>query len=487
MNMNKITRAMSAVILVGMTLPAAAADRSGWYLGAGGGPARATIAEAEIKADLLASGYQTSEFRFDDRDIGYKIFAGYQMNNYFAFEGGYFDLGEFNYQATTIPAGSQFGELTFRGWNLDLVGTLPLTERSSLFARVGAHKSTSDVNFVGTGAVNILTPHYKKRSTHYKFGVGYEYQFSPALALRLEAERYRMDDAVGNRGDIDLYSLNMLYRFGSTANYTPAPVVAKPVTPKPVVTPVVVTPVQGTAVEYCSGLEIEFAIANNDIARVNSENLLVLATFMDAYPETTARIEGHTDNVGTEADNQKLSQQRAQSVVDYLATEHRIARQRLTAIGYGEMHPVADNTTDAGKQANRRIHAVINCASDIKGLQPLPARVTLAMELEFDTDSAVVKTQYHDELETVANYLRVNPELTATLEGHTDNTSPATAQQVSRARAQSVADYLVTKFGIARSRLSVEGFGSTRRDTYNINAAQRQDNRRVSIIIGYPE
>jgi len=117
----------------------------------------------------------------------------------------------------------------------------------------------------------------------------------------------------------------------------------------------------------------------------------------------------------------------------------------------------------------------------------LPARVTLAMELAFDTDSAMVKGQYHDELETVANYLRVNPELTATLEGHTDNTSPATAQQVSKARAQSVADYLVTKFGIERSRLSVEGFGSTRRDTYNINAAQRQENRRVSIIIGYPD
>ncbi len=486
MNINKITCAISAVICVGMTLPAAAADRSGWYLGAGGGLARATIAEQEIKADLLASGYQTSEFRFDDRDIGYKIFAGYQMNNYFALEGGYFDLGKFNYQATTIPAGSQFGELTFRGWNIDLVGTLPLTERSSLFARIGAHESTADVDFVGTGAVNILTPHYKKRSNHYKFGVGYEYQFSSALALRLEAERYRMDDAVGNRGDIDLYSLNILYRFGATANYTSAPVSAPPVAPKPVVTPVV-APVQGTAVEYCSGLEIEFAIANNDIARVNNENLLVLATFMDAYPETTARIEGHTDDVGEYADNQRLSQQRAESVVDYLVSEHRISRNRLTAVGYGEIRPIADNATDAGKQSNRRIHAVINCATDIEGLQPLPARVTLAMELEFDTDSAVVKAQYHDELETVANYLRVNPELTATLEGHTDNTSPTTAQQVSRARAQSVADYLVNKFGIARSRLSVEGFGSTRRDTYNINAAQRQDNRRVSIIIGYPE
>ncbi len=486
MNINKITRAMSAVILVGMTLPTLAEDRSGWYLGVAGGPSHATIAEAEIKADLLTSGYQTTEFRFDDRDVGYKIFTGYQMNTNFAIEGGYFDLGQFSYHATTLPAGSQHGRLTLDGWNLDLVGTLPLTERASLFARIGAHRSTANVDFIGTGAVNILTTEYRKRSTHYKFGVGYEYQFNRNLAMRIEAERYRMDDAVGNRGDIDLYSVSLLYRFGSASPYKAVTPVAMPVM-APAVAAVAVAPVQGTAVEYCSGLEIEFAIANNDIARVNNENLLVLATFMDAYPETTARIEGHTDNVGTETANQRLSLQRAQSVVDYLVTEHRIARKRLTAVGFGEMRPLADNVTDAGKQANRRIHAVINCATDIKGLQPLPARVTLAMELAFDTDSAMVKGQYHDELETVANYLRVNPELTATLEGHTDNTSPATAQQVSKARAQSVADYLVTKFGIERSRLSVEGFGSTRRDTYNINAAQRQENRRVSIIIGYPD
>ncbi|MEX1237139.1 MAG: OmpA family protein, partial [Pseudomonadales bacterium] len=72
-------------------------------------------------------------------------------------------------------------------------------------------------------------------------------------------------------------------------------------------------------------------------------------------------------------------------------------------------------------------------------------------------------------------------------EGHTDNASPDVAQKVSRQRAQSVADYLVNRFGVDRSRLNVEGFGGTRRFSYNTSAEARQDNRRVNIILSYPD
>ncbi len=482
MKTNKITQAIGTLALVGMALPALAADQSGWYLGAGGGPARATIAKDEIIADLADSGYQTSVFRFDDRDFGYKLFAGYKFNQHIALEGGYFNLGKFNYTATTVPTGTKMGELDFRGWNLDLIGSLPLTERSSLFARIGAHNSKSTVDFSGTGAVNVLTPHFEKRSTHYKVGAGYQYQVNDAVALRLEVERYRMDDAVGNRGDIDLYSVSVLYRFGGTSH---APARQVPVAAEPA--PTAPAPAIVDTVRYCSELDIQFEIAKNDIQRVNHEHMLVLATFLDKYPETRAVIEGHTDSVGNDADNLRLSQQRAQSVVDYLRSEHDIDGDRLTAVGYGETRPIADNDTDTGKQANRRINAVIGCATDIDGLEPIPARITLAMELEFPSNGAAIDPKYHDQLGDVAQYLAEHPDLTVTLEGHTDNASPDMAQKVSRERAQSVADYLVKHFAVDRSRLNVEGFGATRRDTYNVTASGRQDNRRVNIILGYPK
>ncbi|MFC7158795.1 OmpA family protein [Pseudidiomarina halophila] len=484
MKTNKITQAMTVLFLAGVALPAVAQEQDGWYLGVGGGATRATIAEDEITADLMNSGYQVTEFDAAENDSGYKIFAGYQFNQNFALEAGYFDLGNFSYDATTSPAGMKSGQLDLNGWNMDFIGLLPVSESGSLFALVGAHKSEAEVHFAGTGAVNVLTPNYAKTTTDYKFGVGYQYQLGEHFGLRLAAERYRMDDAVGNDGDIDLYSVSLVFRLGGGGHAPgPATQAAALAAQAPVVAP---APVAATE-QYCSSLEIEFEIANNDIQRVNQERMRVLATFLESYPETNAVIEGHTDNVGTEADNLKLSQQRAQAAVDYLVREHAIDRDRLTAVGFGETQPVADNSTTAGKQKNRRIHAVIGCATGIEGLEPLPARVTLAMELEFDTNDATIAPKYYDELDSIGEYLQTNPELSATLEGHTDNASPEVAQQISRARAQSVADYLVSHFAIDRSRLNVQGYGSTRRDTYNATASERQDNRRVNIIISYPK
>jgi outer membrane protein OmpA-like peptidoglycan-associated protein len=69
------------------------------------------------------------------------------------------------------------------------------------------------------------------------------------------------------------------------------------------------------------------------------------------------QIEGHTDSVGSDAYNERLSQQRAQSVSRYLTERHKL-KDRTIAIGYGEQKPIADNTTDDGRQKNRRVQVV---------------------------------------------------------------------------------------------------------------------------------
>jgi OmpA-OmpF porin, OOP family len=75
---------------------------------------------------------------------------------------------------------------------------------------------------------------------------------------------------------------------------------------------------------------------------------------MKENPTMKVEISGHTDNVGTDKANQKLSMQRAQSVVTYLV-ENGIARERLTAKGYGKSKPIASNNSDEGRQENRRV------------------------------------------------------------------------------------------------------------------------------------
>ena len=69
-------------------------------------------------------------------------------------------------------------------------------------------------------------------------------------------------------------------------------------------------------------------------------------------------IAGHTDSKGTEEHNQTLSQQRAQSVAQYLATRG-VKIERMIAVGAGEKHPVASNDTDAGRAQNRRVELTL--------------------------------------------------------------------------------------------------------------------------------
>ena len=77
------------------------------------------------------------------------------------------------------------------------------------------------------------------------------------------------------------------------------------------------------------------------------------------FPRSELIIEGHTDSHGGDDMNQKLSQERAESVRQYMINAMRIPTYRLIATGYGETHPVASNETEAGRARNRRIDIVI--------------------------------------------------------------------------------------------------------------------------------
>jgi OOP family OmpA-OmpF porin len=489
MKSSKLKRTISALALGGLVIPAAAVHPEGWYIGGNAGQARAKIDETDITADLLRSGFTTSDFKSAEREFGYKLFAGYRFNDHLALEGGYFDLGTFNYRALTNPNGILRGELEFSGWNLDLLGLFPVSERMAVFSKIGVHRSKAKVGFEGDGAVNVLNSSFRKTNTDYKLGVGMQYSVTDALGLRLEYERYRMDDAVGNKGDIDMLSAGLVYHFQRPApapapRAEEAPVAAAPA-PAPRPAPAAPPPRPATE-RYCALLDIQFEINKADIQLAEREKLAVLAAFLQRHPDTRAVIQGHTDNVGSDAHNMQLSRNRAEAAVNYLISEHRIDRSRLRAEGLGSALPIADNSTEAGKRANRRIGAVVDCATDVAGLEPLSPRMTVAAQLKFDSDSASITTAHRTELAKVGEFLNANPRVTATVEGHTDDTSPDMAQTISRQRAQAVADHLAQTFNIDRSRLNVQGFGATRRVNYNTSAAARMENRRVNIIYNYP-
>jgi OOP family OmpA-OmpF porin len=78
-----------------------------------------------------------------------------------------------------------------------------------------------------------------------------------------------------------------------------------------------------------------------------------------ANPKGHTRIDGYTDSKGDHAYNQKLSERRAESVKNWLVTKEGIDASRLITKGWGEAKPVAPNDTDANRQKNRRVEAIV--------------------------------------------------------------------------------------------------------------------------------
>jgi OmpA-OmpF porin, OOP family len=254
--------------------------------------------------------------------------------------------------------------------------------------------------------------------------------------------------------------------------------------PEPVLAPIPVAEPTPERMKYCVSLGIEYDINRADIRPQYHDEVAKVGDFMKKYPTTTAVIEGYADEVGNPQTNLQLSQQRAAGVVKYLEDNFGIAPARLTAKGYGEARPVADNATDLGRQKNRHINAVIDCALDVKELATPPERLCINLKVEFDTNSARIDTRYYDQVNAVGEYLKKYPTTTAVIEGHTDSLGSAKQNlQLSQQRADSVVNYLMEKFGIEGARLSAKGYGSTRRIAYDSTPEGRQQNRRINAII----
>lgn len=99
-----------------------------------------------------------------------------------------------------------------------------------------------------------------------------------------------------------------------------------------------------------------------DSARVREESYAEIQNvtdFMKQYPDTSTVVEGHTDAIGTDAYNQRLSERRADSVRDVMVQQYGIDGDRIRTVGYGESRPIADNSTEAGRQLNRRVEAAV--------------------------------------------------------------------------------------------------------------------------------
>ena len=209
-----------------------------------------------------------------------------------------------------------------------------------------------------------------------EYGVGIKYKIADQFALKFDVRHLIEAD----HGDNNLlYNIGFAVPFGEVAKAAPVVEKAAPVVvaPAPVETPkdsdadgvidsldecpntMAKAKVDSVGCMTLVNLNINFDTNSSVIKDSYNSRIVEFANMMKANPKLKATIGAHTDSVGSDAYNQKLSERRAASTVEALKAL-KVDASKITAVGYGETKPVATNATVEGKAQNRRVEAVMN-------------------------------------------------------------------------------------------------------------------------------
>src|ERR1700734_3390540 len=366
-----------AAALVLTMSPSVFADDAGWYTGFNAGQSRAKIDDTRIADGLLDDGFTTTSISNDDLHFGFKAFGGYAFNRYFALESGYFNLGKFGFGADTVPPGSLRGDIKLQGANFDAVGSVPLGDKFSFFARAGVNYADAKDSFAGTGSVAVIDPSPRRWAANYKVGLGAEYDFTRSIGMRIEAERYRIDDAVGNKGDIDLYTAGLVFKFGRTEPPPPPPPLVSPVAGPPPPPPPAPPPIRHRVSFSADSL---FDFAKDTVKPAGKQALDGFAAELKVTRFEVITVTGYTDRIGSHEYNMKLSTRRAEAVRSYLVESLGIPADKVTAQGADGSDPVTKPEDCPGEKRTPQLIACLQpdrrVEVEVVGsqLQPAPAK-----------------------------------------------------------------------------------------------------------------
>lgn len=306
-----------------------------WYVGAG-------ISGSRLDPALTTDALSIT----DTRGQGFKLNVGYDLSPRISLDAYAGTLGE----ADLSFLGTAVGGVGYDVYGLSLVAYVfsagspysdsydddGLYQREGLssYVRVGLGGMRNDSNDV---------EYDLDHRAHVAAGLGMEYGWSNGHALRAELTSYDTDARE--------LSLSVLKRFGEGSYATAA---AASVLPD-----IVATAPEPEAQAVAEALEqgkriVLFAFDSIDVRSDYEATLKGLAQVLQNNPEIRVQIDGHSDWVGEKSYNMMLSNRRAISVRDYLINRG-VAPQQLTAKGYGEQNPVADNKTAFGRSRNRRV------------------------------------------------------------------------------------------------------------------------------------
>ena len=310
---------ISLGLLVALSPLAYAQDDSNFYLGGRFGVSTLT--------DACDGGGCGS-----NDDVGGGVIIGYDFGNNFSIESTYDYLGHFDTNFT--GAGPASGDLT--ALTLAPKFNVGVSDATDIYGKLGVAMWDWSSRAGDVDDHTILA------------ALGVDHRANDLVNLRLEYQY--LPDMDKSYVDVDnhLISAGVTFHFGRSSEPAPEPVV--------VVEEVVVAEVVETKkYVFSEADEVElFAFGKGELSSQAAQALNHMLKRLQDFEESTAVIIGHTDSVGSEAFNQKLSEQRAQSVADYF-TSNGVSADRLSVVGEGESNPVASNDTEDGRAKNRRV------------------------------------------------------------------------------------------------------------------------------------
>lgn len=341
----KKTAIVLAIAAVSLATAAQAAPKDdSWYLGAKVGWSRF--------ADTGQSNYIRDNYKVDNNkaradQLGAGGYVGYQANRYIGFELGYDWLGRMPYKADRAEKGT--GAFKAHGLQLTAKLGIPITDSIDLYTRLGGMAWRADGRFhEGPVQNNRARRDYKKHDTGVSglVAAGIEYALTNSLATRLDYQwiwNIGDDDTVGARPDNGMLSLGMAYRFGQD---NPPVVIAPPIPPK----------VETKHFSLKSDVLFNFNKATLKSEGKTELDSLFAQVSNIAPTEGHIKVMGYTDRIGSEAYNKKLSQRRAQAVVDYMISKG-VPADKISAVGLGKADPVTGSSCNNIKQRK----ALIEC------------------------------------------------------------------------------------------------------------------------------
>lgn len=150
-----------------------------------------------------------------NKDSAYQLGLGYQLNQHLSVEGSYVNLGQNSNHANLIHSSNFYNDnSTVQGINLDVVGTLPLSDRWGVYGKLGGFYSQAktDVSYLDNGTSSGSSN--KRRALSMTWGGGVSFNVTEQVSMRLEYEQFRNQGGQDlPQGNVNLYSLGMAYKF----------------------------------------------------------------------------------------------------------------------------------------------------------------------------------------------------------------------------------------------------------------------------------